>query len=105
MQIRKGCFTTNQILTLRQIIEKTYEFNVEIHHLFTAFQHAYNIINCQQLNTIMTEINTPTKIVNLVKMTLSKTKAEVQSGRKLMILLKPLVDSGKMIHFLCSYVL
>ena len=50
MQIRKGCFTTNQILTLTQIIEKKkkkkkHEFNVEIHQLFTAFQHAYNSIN------------------------------------------------------------
>jgi hypothetical protein len=53
----------------------------------------------------MTEFNTPTKIVNPVKMTLRITKNEVQIGRKLMILLKLLVDSGKMVHFLPSYVL
>ena len=79
---------------------------MEIHQLSTAFQHAYNSINYQELYTIMTEFNTPTKIVNLVKMTLRKTKNEVlQIGRKLMTLLNLLVDSGKMIHFLPSYVL
>jgi aromatic ring-opening dioxygenase catalytic subunit (LigB family) len=52
----------------------------------------------------MTEFNTPTKIVNLVKMTLRKTENEVQIGRKLMMLLKLIVNSGKMIHFLPSYV-
>jgi sorting nexin-29 len=87
-------FTTNQILTLRQIIENTYEFNVEIHQLFTAFQHAYNSINCQQLYTLMAEFNTPTKIVNLVKLTMRKTKNKVQIGRPLTILLKLLVDLG-----------
>lgn len=54
----------------------------------------------------MTEFNILTRIVNLVKMTLRKTKNKVlQIGRKLMILLNLLVDSGKMIHFLPSYVL
>jgi len=37
-------------------------------------------------------------------MALRKTKNEVQIGRTLMILLKLLVESGKMIHFLLSYV-
>jgi sorting nexin-29 len=46
-EFRKGRSNTDQIFTLRQIIENTYSFNVEIHQLFIDFQQVHNSINCQ----------------------------------------------------------
>jgi uncharacterized protein YktA (UPF0223 family) len=50
---RKGWSTTDQIFMLRQIIEKTYEFNVDIHQLFIDYKQAYDSINRQQMYKIM----------------------------------------------------
>ena len=41
---QKNRSTTNQIFTLRQILEKTKEFGIEIHHLFIDFRSAYDTI-------------------------------------------------------------
>jgi len=41
---RKKRSTTNQIFTLRQILEKTKEFGIETHHLFLDFKSAYDTI-------------------------------------------------------------
>jgi sorting nexin-29 len=50
---RKGRSTNDQIFTLRQIIKKTYELNVQIHQLFIEFKQAYNSINHQELYIIV----------------------------------------------------
>jgi hypothetical protein len=52
------------------MIEKTNEFNVDIHQLFIDYKQAYDIINCQQIYKIMKELGIPEKLFKLVKMTL-----------------------------------
>jgi hypothetical protein len=47
MHIYRGQSTTDQIFMPRQIIEKTYQFNVDVHHLIIDFKQAYNSINYQ----------------------------------------------------------
>jgi len=39
---RKNRCTTNQIFTLKQILEKTKEFGIKTRHLFIDFKSAYN---------------------------------------------------------------
>jgi hypothetical protein len=51
---------------------KTYEFNVEIHQLFIDFKQVHYTINRQEVYTIMIEFFIPTKIFNLVKVTVGK---------------------------------
>ena len=41
---RKGKSTTNQIVTLSQIMEKTVEYQIGVHHLFVDFKSAYDSI-------------------------------------------------------------
>jgi hypothetical protein len=53
---------------LRQVIEKTYEFNVDIHQLFIDYKQAYDSINCQQMYKIMKELGIPEKLINLFKL-------------------------------------
>jgi hypothetical protein len=67
---RKGQSTTDQIFMFRQIIGKTYKFNVHIRRLFTDYKQVYDSINQQQMYKIMQEFGIPGKLINLVKMTL-----------------------------------
>jgi hypothetical protein len=55
---------------LQQIIEKTYEFCVDIHQLFVDCKQAYGSINWQQMHKIMKEFGIPEKLIKLVKMAL-----------------------------------
>ena len=41
---RPGKSTVDQMFTLRQVLEKTHEFNVDTHHLFIDFKQAYDSI-------------------------------------------------------------
>ena len=41
--------TTDQIFALRRILDKTYEFQVETHHLFNDFKAAYDYFNQEEL--------------------------------------------------------
>jgi hypothetical protein len=80
---RKGPSTNDQIFMLREIIEKTYEFNVDMHQLFIDYKQAYDSINQQQMYKIMKEFGIPKKLINLIKMTLRRTMNKVQISGKL----------------------
>ncbi|KAJ4438486.1 hypothetical protein ANN_14431 [Periplaneta americana] len=60
---RSGKSTIDQIFILRQIIEKTYEQNIETHHLFVDFSTVYDSINRAELYNAMVELNIPKKHV------------------------------------------
>jgi len=49
--LQKNRPATNQIFTLRQILEKTKEFGIETHHLFIDFKSAYDTM--RETNYIM----------------------------------------------------
>jgi len=57
--------TLDQIQTLRQILEKTLEFQIEIYHLFIDFKTAYDKVNRNQLYKAMLEFGIPLKLVRL----------------------------------------
>jgi sorting nexin-29 len=49
----QGKFTTGQIFTLKQILEKCREFNIGVHHIFEDYEAAYNCINRSELYKAM----------------------------------------------------
>ena len=75
---RKNRSTINQIFTLRQIMEKTKEFNIETHHLFIDFRSAYDTVKREGLYNAMSEFNIPNKLVRLTRMTMENTKNRVR---------------------------
>ena len=75
---RKNGSTTNQIFTLRQILEKTKEFGTETHHLFIDFKPAYDTTKRDQLYNAMSEFNIPNKLIRLTRMTMENTKSQVK---------------------------
>lgn len=75
--------TSDQIFSIRQILEKCKEFNVDTHHLFVDFKAAYDSVNRPRLWDIMEEFGIPKKLINLVAMTLNNVKSRVRIRNKL----------------------
>jgi sorting nexin-29 len=75
---REGVSTIDQIQTLRQVLEKTSEFQIEPHHLFTDFKTAYDKVNRDQLYKAMLELGIPPKLVRLTQVTMQGTTAKSQ---------------------------
>ena len=56
---------------LRQILEKKWEYNEEVHQLFIDFKKAYDSVRREVLYKILIEFEIPRKVVRLVKMSLT----------------------------------
>ena len=68
---RKDKSTTDQIFCIRQIVQKSFELNVETHHLFIDFKAAYDTINREELWLILAELSIPNKLIRLIRATLN----------------------------------
>jgi hypothetical protein len=80
---REGVSTIGRIQTLRQILEKTLEFQTETHHLFIDFKTAYDKVNRSQLYKAMLELGIPPKLVRLTQATMEGTTAKVKIQNEL----------------------
>ncbi|GFU41117.1 putative endonuclease-reverse transcriptase [Trichonephila clavipes] len=75
---RKGRSTTEQIFSIRQVLQKTREFGIDTHHLFIDFKTAYDSINRKALIAAMKEFQFPDKLLRLISLTFSETKIVVK---------------------------
>lgn len=75
-----GKSTTDQLFTLRQILEKTHEFQVDTHHLFIDFQQAYDTPTRGELFRAMNHFGIPSKLIKLCQMTLRNTWSCVKAA-------------------------
>jgi sorting nexin-29 len=80
---RQGRSTTDQIFSLRIILEKAYEYNADIHQLYVDYKQAHDSVDRAQLIEIMKEFGVPDKLVRLVKMTLKSTNNKVKVQGKM----------------------
>ena len=69
--------TTDQIFVVRQILEKFYAQNIDLHLLFIDFKKAFDCINQKKLLESLVSFGIPKKINRLVKMTLERAQAKV----------------------------
>jgi hypothetical protein len=60
------------------MLEKIYEYNVHLHHLFIDFKQAYNNINSEQLLTGMQVLEIPKKLITMTNITLRNTRCRVK---------------------------
>lgn len=75
---RSGRSTTDQIFNIRQIMERMWEFGIDIHQLFVDFKQAYDSINRSSLWGSMAELGIPSKYIRLVKATMVGSKSCVR---------------------------
>lgn len=73
-----GKSTTDQIFTLRQILEKANEYRMETHHLFIDFKSAYDTVNRNALYQAMNDFGIPPYLTAMVKMTLSNVECQIR---------------------------
>jgi hypothetical protein len=81
--VRRNRSTTDQILCIRQILEKKCEHNGTVHQLFIDFKKAYDSVRREALYNILIEFGIPRKLVGLIKMYLTETYSRVRIGKNL----------------------
>jgi hypothetical protein len=57
--------TIDNIFMIRQIIEKCYEYNVDIHNIFRDYMHAFDSIKRNKILDSLTENEIPSKLIRL----------------------------------------
>ena len=75
---RSGLSTSDQLFTIRQILQKCSEFGVETHHLFIDFKAAYDTIIREELWHLMEEFKFPAKLTRLLKATLAGVMCHIR---------------------------
>ncbi|CAH2084447.1 unnamed protein product [Euphydryas editha] len=75
--IRPNRSTIDQIHLMRQTMEKAYEFNINLHHLFVDYRQAFDSIRRKRTLLGMIELGIPSKLVRLVEAVLEHSKAVV----------------------------
>jgi hypothetical protein len=70
-------------LIIRQILEKSHEYNITLHQLYIDFKQALDSTDRSQIIKAMIEFGIPAKLITLTKMTLSRTYNKVKIQNKL----------------------
>ena len=75
---RQGRSTTDHIFSIRQCLEKSNEYNINLHQLFIDFTQAFDSMNRLMILKAMREFGIPSKLISLTKLTLTKTSNKVK---------------------------
>lgn len=70
---KAGRSTIDQIFTIKQLQQNTYEQNLSLHLLFIDFKQAYDSIKRKRVYEALKKLGIPGKLRRLVEMTLKKT--------------------------------
>jgi hypothetical protein len=74
---RRNKSTTARIFAMKHILEKCYEYVVDIHCVFIDFKQAFDSINRNELYKSLYNLGIPRKLINLIKESLTNTKGKV----------------------------
>jgi sorting nexin-29 len=75
---RPGRSTKDQLFTVKQTLDKCWEYNLSVCQIHVDFKQAYDSIQRKKLYTIMYEFGLPPKLVRLVRATVTGTEAHVK---------------------------
>ena len=79
---RQSRSTTDQLFVVKQILEKCWEYNVDVHQIFVDFKQAYDSVDRVKLLNGLDELGIPTKLIRLIKATMDKSASKVRVGKE-----------------------
>lgn len=77
----KGRGTREQILNMRQLIEKLREYNVPAVLCFVDYKKAFDCVQWENLWTVLLEMGAPTHLVWIIKQLYEKSSANIRINR------------------------
>jgi len=78
---RRNRSTIDHIFCIRQIVEKKWEYNEEVHQLFIDIKKAYDSARREVLYKILIEFGIRGKLVRLIKMSLTEIYSRIRVGK------------------------
>ena len=78
MGFRPNRSTIDNIFIVRQIYEKCYEYNIDLHNIFTDLSQAFDSVHRYVIYNSLIKHNVPDKLIKLIKLTMQQTKMRVK---------------------------
>jgi sorting nexin-29 len=75
---RPNRFTVDNTFMVRQIIEKCYEYNIDIYNIFIGYTYTFDSTKWNKILDAITQNKIPSKLIRLIKLTLVNTTAKVK---------------------------
>ena len=73
--------TTDYIFIIRQIFEKSQEYNIDLYNIFVDYTYAFDSVQRNKLTECLKKFVVPDKLVGLIALTLIQTRAQVKINR------------------------
>jgi sorting nexin-29 len=80
---RRNRSNADHIFSIRQILEKKWEYNEAVHQLFIDFKKAYDSVRREVLYNTLIEFGIPMKLARLIKMCVSEMYSRVRVDKHL----------------------
>ena len=74
---------SDQLYVIRQIMEKFYEYDIDLHFLFVDFKQAFDSVNRPALYRALKELGICDKLRRLVELITKDTKAKVKVNNRM----------------------
>ena len=81
MGFRANRSTIDNIFMVRQIFEKCYEYNIELHNIFVDYS-AFDSVNRNKIIGCLVKYEVPKKLIKLIGLTLTNSIAKVKIGNQ-----------------------
>ena len=70
--------STDNIFIVRQIYEKCYEYNIDLHNIFIDFAQAFDTVQRDAIYYSLIKHNVPDKLIKLIKLSMQRTRMKVK---------------------------
>jgi len=67
--------TMDNIFIIRQIFEKSHEYNIDLYNIFVDYTHAFDSVYRNKLNECLKKFDVLDKLIRLIALTLIQTRA------------------------------
>jgi len=75
---RPGRSATDQLCAVKQVLEKCWEYDIDVYQLYVDFRKAYDSIDREKLYGIMLDFNISRKLLRLTRLTMENSKNRVK---------------------------